>query len=86
MRVEVALLVIYLLTNIGVINAILEDCIYFPNCSNTLDCKEPLSCISDYDSLELYVQNNKSLINDLSQAFYRTGNSPTRFVKITYKF
>ena len=44
------------------VNAILGDCIYYNQCSNDLDCSE--TCISDYDSLELYVQNNKTIIND----------------------
>lgn len=84
MRAEIVLFAIYLLASTG-INATIEDCIYYPNCSNTLDCNEPSSCISDYDSLETYVQNNKSIINDLAQAFYRTGHSPAKFVRITYK-
>ena len=85
MRAYIVLFAIYLLTSTG-INATLEDCIYYTDCSNTLDCNEPSSCISDYDSLETYVRNNKSIINDLAQAFYRTGHSPARFVRITYNF
>ena len=85
MRAEIVLFAICLLNSTG-INATLEDCIYYPDCSNTLDCNEPSSCISDYDTLETYVQNNKSIINDLAQVFYRTGYSPAKFVRITYKF
>ena len=85
MKVEIVLFAIYLLTITG-INATLEDCIYYTNCSNSLDCNEPSSCISDYDTLETYVLNNKSIINDLAQAFYRTGHSPAKFVRIIYKF
>ena len=85
-RTTISLLVLCFITNIERINAISEDCIYYPNCSSTMDCNQPESCISNYDLLESYIQTNKSLIGDLAQAFYRTGHSPARFVRITYKF
>ena len=86
MRIKVVLLVLYCITNTGKVKATSEDCIYYPNCSDIMDCNNPKSCISDYNILESYVQNNQSLINDLAQAFYRTGRSPARFVRITYRF
>ena len=86
MSITVLLLVLYFIANTERINATSEDCIYYPNCSSTMDCYQPDSCISNYDLLESYVQAKKSLIGDLAQAFYRTGRSPARFVRITYKF
>ena len=77
------LLALYLIAGV---NATSEDCIFYPDCSNTMNCSQPASCISDYDLLESYVQSNKSLISNLAQAFYRTGRSPARFVRITYNF
>ena len=68
------------------VNANVEDCVYSLNCTNNLNCNEATSCISDYDSLELHVQNSKAIINNLTEAFYSTGHEPARFVKITYKF
>lgn len=79
--VAVFLLLCFMIINV---NVTLGDCIYYNQCSNDLDCSE--TCISDYDSLELYVQNNKTIINDLTKAFFSTGHSPARFVRITYKF
>ena len=82
----VVLLVLLYSHSVTRVNATSEDCILYPNCSSIRDCSEPVSCISDYDLLESYVQSNKSLISNLAQAFYRTGRSPARFVRITYIF
>ena len=85
MKITVTVMLLVLHSVIRV-NATSENCILYPNCSSTRDCSEPVSCISDYDLVESYVQSNKSLINNLAQAFYRTGRSPARFVRITYNF
>ena len=36
--------------------------------------------------MESYVQSSKTIINNLTRAFYPTARSPARFVRITYKF
>ena len=87
MEVKVAALLIFYIIAINTRGAVstVEDCDFYFNCSDDMDCSEAASCISDYESLESYVQNNKAIINNLTKAFYRTGHSPARFVRITYK-
>ena len=86
MRITVTVAVLLMLYLIAGVNAASEDCIVYPNCSDTMNCGQPASCISEYDLLESYVESNKFLISNLAQAFYKTGHSPARFVRITYKF
>lgn len=65
-----------------------EDCVSSYNCFNNFDCTNngTTNCISDYSSLESYVKNDKAIVDKLTKTFYRTGHSPARFVRITYKF
>ena len=89
MEVKVAALVIFYVIAINIRSAISteEDCDFYINCANNMDCnEEAASCISDYESLESYVQNSKAIINNLTEAFYSTGHLPARFVRITYIF
>ena len=44
------------------------------------------SCISQYRDLESYVLNNENLMGDLSELFFKAGESFTEFVRITYKY
>ena len=38
------------------------------------------------DELEAYVLNNKEIMRNLKETFYKTGKSPSEFVKIIYNF
>ena len=44
------------------------------------------SCISKYRDLEAYILNNKDLMDNLTDTFFKTGKPSTEFVKIDYKF
>ena len=86
MKLKVVFFIFYLIAN----TTTLEDCISDLNCSSTLDynCSEneTVICFSRYDLLEEYIRNNESILTNLAETFYRTGRSPAKFVKITYKF
>lgn len=84
MRAIIAVLLIFKLMIISA--RALEDCAYDNNCANNLDFNQTTCCISEYQTLEAFVQNNETLINNLAEAFYKTGYSPAKFVRITYKF
>ena len=45
-----------------------------------------VSCISKYRDLEAYVLNNKDLMDNLTETFFKTGKTSTEFVKIAYRF
>ena len=61
------------------------------NSSNeTEDCME---CIGQYSDLEIFIMNNKTLVEKLSQAFFTTGSAvfgagrgSSRFIKISYNY
>ncbi|XP_065892015.1 uncharacterized protein [Dysidea avara] len=59
-------------------NVTLEDCRYFPD--------EAESCISDYETLEELLRADDEQIATLARNFYRTGQDPTEYIKITYMF
>ena len=44
------------------------------------------SCIGNYKDLEMYVLNDKDLMEDLAEVFFKTGETAADFVRITYKF
>ena len=59
----------------------------------TKDLTEGISCIEQYNDLEMYVMNNKTLVEKLSRTFFTsqtatfiTGRGASQFVKITYNF
>lgn len=54
------------------------------DCSDIENCTEVISCIGTYYELELYVQNNREVIDKLKGVFFETGKPPSKFVKLTY--
>ena len=52
------------------------------NCSDV----EVASCISEYNQLDLYILNNKTLLRILTETFFKTGGGPSQFIKFTYNF
>ena len=53
------------------------------NCSN-LD--ESAICITNYSQLDSYVLNNQDLLRTFTETFFRTGESASEIVKLTYNF
>ena len=56
------------------------------DCTTEEDCNEDAKCIRQYIDLEMYVLNNKTLVEKLAETFYNTGRATSKFVKITYNF
>ena len=56
------------------------------DCNETAYCNESASCIDNYHDLELYVKRNKKVIEELKSAFFYTGEAPSKFVRLLYKF
>ena len=59
----------------------------------TKDLTEGISCIKQYNDLEMYVMNNKTLVEKLAATFFTsqtatfvTGRGASQFVKIIYNF
>ena len=44
------------------------------------------NCTGKYRDLQMYVLNNKDLMDNLTEVFFETGKPPTEFVRITYRF
>ena len=44
------------------------------------------SLIGDYIDLEIYIKNNKGIMEALAKTFFTTGKTVSKFVKITYDF
>lgn len=84
----IALFILYFMVRNIIAAGSEEDCVSSYNCFNNFDCTNngTTNCISDYSSLESYVKNDKAIVDKLTKTFYRTGHSPARFVRITYKF
>jgi len=59
-------------------NVTLEDCRFFPDGAD--------SCISKYETLEAFLRADDEQIAALARNFYRTGEDPTEYIKITYLF
>ena len=55
------------------------------NCTEE-NCNKDDECIRQYIDLEIYVLNNKALVEKLAQTFFNTGRAASKFVKITYNF
>ena len=56
------------------------------DCNEADNCTRLTSCIRYYDDLQSYVLNNKEIMRNLKETFFRTGEDPSEFVKITYRF
>ena len=67
------------------------------SCNTTEGCAkdliEGINCIGQYADLEMYVMNNKILVEKLAETFFSsetatfiTGRGASEFVKITYNF
>ena len=56
------------------------------DCDEADNCTQLTSCIRYYDDLQSYVMNNKEIMRNLKETFFRTGKDPSKFVKITYHF
>ena len=65
----------------------------FANNCNVDNHTDKVSSITNYIDLEMYVVNNKTLMETLAETFFTsrttaffTGRGTSQFVKITYKF
>ena len=58
--------------------ALTVDCRYYPINGD--------SCISNYEDLETFIRADDEQIAALARNFYRTGEDPTQYIKITYLF
>ena len=65
---------------------IAQEIIYESDCDEAENCTEVINCISYYDDLQFHVLSNKETMRNLKEAFFRTGEDPSEFVKITYHF
>jgi len=65
-------------------NVTLEDCRYFPEEADHESRAE--FCTSNYETLEAFVRADDKQIATLARNFYRTGEDPTEYIKITYLF
>ena len=43
-------------------------------------------CVKYYDDLESYILNDKGIIRNLQEAFFPTGETPSKYVKIHYHY
>lgn len=50
------------------------------------NCTRANSCIRYYDDLQSYVLNNTGVMRSLKETFFKSGEDPSVFVKITYHF
>ena len=48
--------------------------------------RENVSCIEKYQELHAYILCNQDLLDQLTEAFYRTGKDSAQFVRIIYNF
>ena len=55
-------------------------------CDESGNCNESVSCIGNYHDLELYVKGNREIVEKLKNAFFATGETPSKFVKLSYNF
>lgn len=55
------------------------------SCNGTDNC-ELNNCIKKYSELHSHILSNKDLLDNLTEAFYQTGEEPSEFVKIIYQF
>ena len=59
----------------------------FNNSRNIINGTEGVTnCIGDYIDLEIYIINNKTIVEALARTFFSTGKAASKFVKITYNF
>ena len=59
----------------------------FNNSRNIINGTEGVTnCIEDYIDLEIYIINNKKLVEAFARTFFSTGKAASKFVKITYNF
>ena len=56
------------------------------NCDDTGNCSDVTNCIAQYSQLDSYILNNKDLLRQLTESFFKTGDGASQFVKLTYKF
>jgi len=56
------------------------------DCNGSKNCSKVASCIEYYQELELYVTNNRVIIEGLKDAFFFTGEVPSKYVKLIYNF
>ena len=56
------------------------------DCKETGNCSDVTSCIFQYNQLDSYILNDMDLLRKLTETFFKTGNDPSEFVKLTYKF
>ena len=64
-----------------------QDYIESDDDSNEINSYGNISnCIGKYRDLQMYILNNKDLMDNLTEVYFKTGKPFTDFVRITYKF
>ena len=56
------------------------------SCNEMEDCTNYTKCIGQFIDLEMYIWNNKYLLDKLTETFFTTEGAVSEFVKITYNF
>ena len=56
------------------------------DCDETGNCSEVSTCIKNYHELDLYVRGNNEIKGNLTNAFFPTGEFPSKFVRLYYRF
>ena len=57
------------------------------DCNEIEGCgSEVTKCIGEYIDLEMYILNNKALLEKLAETFFPTGRGVSKFAKISYNF
>ena len=86
-----AALVLTILCGVGNANKFNNSCNATEGCAKELT--EGVNCIGQYADLEMYVMNNKTLVEMLAETFFTsqiatfiTGRGASQFVKITYSY
>ena len=72
--------------NLCIAQEVSDDESYSPGYSGSEEQYFFSHCFKEYSQLDLYILKNKTLMRDFTETFFRTGKSPSRFVKITYHF
>ena len=56
------------------------------SCNEMVYCTNDSKCIGQYIDLEMYILNNKTLLDKLTETFYTAEGVISEFVKISYNF
>jgi len=56
------------------------------NSDDTGNYSEVMRCIGQYKTLQAHVLNNEEIMDELTATFFTSGQTASKFVKITYNF